>query len=213
MPEPIRRPVDQRLPLAAILAGGQSRRFGAPKALASLAGQPLLLRVARTIREALTEPVLITGRAELGMLCGLPVRADVIPGGGPLSGIHTALLWAQELGRPGALCVGCDTPFLTPMLLSRLVERFGATPAVGVAPESGGGRLEPLCAVYSLSCLPEVQRRLRSSEHTLQGLLRSLPFESLPLAEVRECGVPEKIFFNVNTPEQLGRAERIARGE
>jgi molybdopterin-guanine dinucleotide biosynthesis protein MobB len=203
---------ERRPPLGVLLAGGRSRRFGAPKPFADLLGRPLIAWVRDAVSEALPDPVLIANEPEAFGALGLPIRPDVFAGGGPLGGIHAALRWAQEEGRPGALCVACDTPFLHPGLLRRLVARFARSDAQVVAPESGGPLgAEPLCAVYGVDCIPEIERRLRAGEHALGALLRSLRHELLPLAEVRRFGEPETLFFNVNTRENHARAVDIAQ--
>jgi molybdenum cofactor guanylyltransferase len=209
---PLADPPD--LPLAAILAGGRSRRFGTPKALADLHGRPLLRWVIDAVAAVLPEPVLITDAPDRFRAFGLPTRGDTVVGAGPLGGIHAALGWAAELGRPGALCVACDTPFVSPRLLRHLVDRFAGSRAALVAPESTGPLgVEPLCAVYRLACLPELDRRLAAGEHALGGLVASLDTLRLPLAQVREVADPETIFFNVNTREQHAAALRIARND
>lgn len=200
------------LPLAAILAGGASRRFGEPKALAEVGGAPLVARARDALAAVVPDPVLITAEPELYASLALPSRPDAVPGAGPLGGIHAALLWARERGRRGALVVACDMPFLDPALLRLLVARAGSAGAAAVAPE-GPGRfgLEPLCAWYSLDALPEVEDRLRGGDLSPGRLLLALAAERLPLAEVRGFGSPETLFHNVNTREDRLVAEEIAR--
>jgi molybdopterin-guanine dinucleotide biosynthesis protein MobB len=201
-----------RLPLAAILAGGASRRFGTPKPLEDLEGRPLLGWVRDALARGVAEPVVITNDPEPLRVFGLRSRPDAVQGAGPLGGVLAALLLAREEGRPGAVCVACDTPFLSPALLQRLVEVFVRSDADLVAPQSGGPlQVEPLCAVYHVRCIPELRRCLESGEHALGGLVARLRTERLPLQEVRRYGDPEVLFLNVNTREQHARAVRIAR--
>jgi molybdenum cofactor guanylyltransferase len=198
-------------PLAAILAGGQSRRFGAPKSLAALHGRPLLEWVRDAVRRAVPDPVLITNDADSFRPFGMRSRPDAVIGSGPLGGIHAALRWAAEEARPGALCVACDTPFLPAGLLQLLVERsHGSAADVVVAGSEGKLGVEPLCAVYGVGCIAEIERRLRAGDHSLGGLIGALRTERLPLDEVRRFGDPEILFLNVNTREQFARAARIA---
>lgn len=197
------------LPLGALLAGGASRRFGAPKALAEIGGRPVIERVREALAEATDRVVLIAPEGAFPSL-ELPGRPDRVPGAGPLGGIHTALQWAEEEGRAGALCVACDLPFLSAALLRRLVEQASEPEAEAVVPESAGCRgVEPLCAVYSVAALPEIEARLLRGEHGMAALLDALRTARLPLAEVRRFGDPEILFLNVNTPEDHRRALRI----
>lgn len=202
-----------RAPFAAVLAGGASRRFGAPKALARVGGARLVDRVADAARGALPEVVLIAGDPEPFGGMGLRTRPDVLPGAGALGGVHAALRWAAEEERPGALCLACDLPFLAPGLLRALVDRSRASGADAVVPESGGRRgVEPLCAFYSVACLPAVERMLDAGERRLVELLERVRTVRLPPEEVRRWGDPAVLFLNLNTPAEHARAERIARG-
>jgi molybdopterin-guanine dinucleotide biosynthesis protein A len=198
-------------PLGAILGGGRSRRFGPPKALAEVQGETIASRVRGAVGDVLTDLVVITDQPEVFADLRLPSRPDQIPGMGAIGGIHAALRWAQELGLPGALCVPCDMPFLSAPLLRRLCDIAAGSSADVSAPESNGPHgIEPLCAVYSVSSLPEVERRLALGERALSGLLNAVHTRRLPLNEVRRFGDPDVLFLNVNTPEEHRRAVQIA---
>ena len=202
-------PAASRPAIGAILAGGASRRFGSPKALATIGGRTVIERARDAMHEAGLEPRLITHRPEWFAGLGLPTRGDKISGVGPLGGIHAAVEWAAQERRPGALCVSCDMPFLHPGLLRALVGG-GSEHAVAV-PESGGRRgIEPLCAYYPVSCLPQIENHLARGSYRLVDLLDAVPTRRIPLAEVRRWGEPEHIFLNLNTPEDHRRAEALA---
>ncbi len=199
-------------PLGVILAGGQSRRFGATKALVEVDGKRMIERVRDAMQAALPEVVLITRQSEAFAELGLPTRVDLLPGGGALAGVHTGLRWAEELGRPGAICVACDMPFLSAVLVRSLAGRARESRALVVAPESmGPAGLEPLCAFYSVALLPEIEARIARGERALTALLDPLHTERLPLMEVLRLGDPDRLFLNVNTPEDYRRALELAR--
>lgn len=192
----------------AILAGGASRRFGAPKALAEVGGRRIVERVRDALAEAGAEVVVIANDASLFADLGVERRGDEVAGVGPLAGIVAAVRWAAERGYAGALCVACDMPFLPPPLLRRIAE--GARPAI-VVPESRGRRgVEPLCAWYPAECLTAAGRMIAEGSWALHLLLERFPAERVPLAEVERFGDPEVLFLNVNTPADHALAERIA---
>jgi molybdopterin-guanine dinucleotide biosynthesis protein A len=199
--------------LGAVLAGGGSTRFGSPKALARMGGVPLVAAVARAMAAAVSRPVVITHLPDVAAAAGVPARRDRVAGAGPLGGIETALLWARELALPGALCVACDLPLVTPELL-RLIVRCGLeSGAEAAVPDGvGPGRLEPLCAWYSVSALEPVRHALRRSDLSLHGLIETLRVAPVERARVSACGDPEVLFLNVNTPAAHARALRIAGG-
>jgi len=208
------RPARSLAPFAAVLAGGESRRFGAPKALAPVGGTRIVDRVVRAARDARLDVVLIANRSEPFADLGLPVRPDTVAGAGALGGIHAALRWASDEGRTGALCLACDMPFLRSGLLLALVDRAEAGASGVVVPESPGRRgREPLCAVYPVDCLPVVERMLAEGERRVVELLERVGTVPFTLEEVTPWGPPEVLFLNVNTPGDHARAEDAAREE
>jgi molybdopterin-guanine dinucleotide biosynthesis protein A len=200
-------------PLGAILAGGASRRFGSPKALATVGGRTIVERVRDAIEEAVGGAVLITNEPELFAPFDLPSRADVHPRAGPVAGIEAALRWAEEEGRPGALVAACDMPFLDARALRLFVDlaRGARPPADAVAARMEDGGRPPLCAYLSARCLPAVERVLEGGDRSVHALLSSVSTAWVPMAEVARFRDPETMFFNVNTPDDLRRAEQIAR--
>ncbi|MFW5951113.1 MAG: molybdenum cofactor guanylyltransferase, partial [Gemmatimonadota bacterium] len=130
----------ERGPWGVILAGGQSRRYGSPKALAEVGGARIIDRVRTALERTTTDVVLSANEPELFQDLGLPTFPDARPGLGPLAGIYTALLRAREAGRPGILVVACDMPFPCEPLLERLRrDAFGPEPGYGSGSGSGSG--------------------------------------------------------------------------
>ena len=77
---------------AVVLAGGRSTRMGRDKAFLDLAGKPLIARVLDVLLPLFRE-VLVSGprRPPYDGL-GLPLVPDIVPGRGPLSGLHAGLV-------------------------------------------------------------------------------------------------------------------------
>ena len=196
--------------LGAALAGGESSRFGSPKALAMVGGRTVVDRVVDALREVSPEVILIANDPRV-VAAAAPGRPDDTPGLGPLGGIVTALRRAESLGFPGALCVAADMPFVSAALLRLVLAE--ADPATAVVPESSGRRsFEPLCAYYPVAALPAAEAALVAGERAPHRLLERLDVRRVSLARVRTLGDPEILFFNINTREDLERAERIASG-
>ncbi|MGH7544598.1 MAG: molybdenum cofactor guanylyltransferase, partial [Gemmatimonadota bacterium] len=124
--------------LGVVLAGGASRRYGAPKALATVAGERIADRAIRAVREAVGRVVVVANDAPTFGVLGLPMRPDARPGAGALGGMHTAVAWAEEEGFAGALVVACDMPFLSTALLEELCRL--APPDEAVVPASDSKR-------------------------------------------------------------------------
>lgn len=198
-----------QLPYGAILAGGLNSRYGSHKALALVGGEPIIERVERALLSIVPDLILIANDPARYEERGLRQRPDRVPGLGALGGIYSALDWADEDGRPGIVTVACDMPFLEPRLLARLLEL--ANTADIVVPESRSRRgIEPLCAYYSTSCIPAIEREIERGVHRVIGFFDQMKVARIPMAEVREYGDPEIIFLNVNTPDERIRAEELA---
>ncbi|HXE84022.1 MAG TPA: molybdenum cofactor guanylyltransferase [Gemmatimonadales bacterium] len=192
-----------------MLAGGAARRYGgSPKGLLTVGGRRILDRVVDAVQAVTgTPPLLIANASDAAAWRpDLKTLADARPGLGTLGGIYTAVTAA-----PGpVLCVAWDMPFVPEALLRVLCDRMATGSYDAVLPESSGRRgLEPLCAVYGPACAPAIARRLD------QGDLMAISFHAdvrvgiVPLAEVRRFGDPDELFFNVNTPDDLARAEAL----
>jgi molybdopterin-guanine dinucleotide biosynthesis protein A len=200
-------------PFGAIMAGGLNTRYGDLKALASVGGCAIVERVIERLREVTPDVVLIANDGTAYATLRLPTRPDRIPGLGALGGLHAALHWATEEDRPGILAVACDMPFVSTALLQRLLEEAQTRDAPDVvAPESGSRRgLEPLCAYYSIRCLPAIDAAIQRGDTRMIGFHADVLVQRLPLSTVRSFGDPETLFMNVNTPDERVAAERIAQ--
>jgi molybdopterin-guanine dinucleotide biosynthesis protein A len=197
----------------AVLAGGAASRYGGvPKGLLTVGGRRILDRVVDGV-QAVTGalPLLIANAPDASAWRpDLQTIPDARPGGGSLGGIYTAVAAAPE----PVLCVAWDMPFVPEGLLRALIE--GATGGAGnydaFLPESSGRRgLEPLCAVYGPACGPAIERRLETGDLKAISFHADVRVGILSLAQVRAFGDPDEVFFNVNTPDDLERAEALWR--
>ncbi len=191
----------------AVLAGGAARRYGGrPKGLAELGGRRILDLVVDAVRAATGAPPLLVANAPDSATWrpDLDTLPDVRPGGGSLGGIYTAVV----SGAGPVLCVAWDMPFVSAELLQALAG--GSAGYDAFLPESDGRRgVEPLCAVYGPACGPAVERQLERGDLRAIGFHPDVKVGTLPLERVRRFGDPNELFFNVNTPEDLERAEAM----
>lgn len=129
--------------LGAVLAGGQSTRFGSDKALAVLHGETLLMR-AVDLFSGWCEKVVVVGREEAPAQT-LPDRPRA--GLGPLGGIAAALYDARDEGYDLVLTCGVDSnglPVSLPALLSPAPAYLADQPVVGLWPVSSIKAIETI---------------------------------------------------------------------
>jgi molybdopterin-guanine dinucleotide biosynthesis protein A len=129
--------------LGAVLAGGQSRRFGSDKAQAVFDGRTLIDRVLAAVGPQV-DGVVICGRVMPGMAC-VPDRPG--PDLGPLGGLNAALHEGQRGGFDMVASVPCDAAFLPGDLVTRLLTVEGAgyaasLPVIGAWPVALADRLD-----------------------------------------------------------------------
>lgn len=176
--------------------------------MASVGGVRILDALVATFREALgSDPILIANDPDAAnWYPGLQVARDIRQGAGALGGLHTAVVE----GPAPVVCVAWDMPFVPAGFIAHLaaqVERWDA-----VLPASRGRRgVEPLCAAYGPAC------RVPMEEALDRGDLRAIAFHDavktciLPLEDVAVFGDPAAMFFNVNTKDDLKRADELWR--
>ncbi|QLC34176.1 molybdenum cofactor guanylyltransferase [Halarchaeum sp. CBA1220] len=171
-----------------VVAGGRSTRFdGADKAVAELAGTPMIRRVADRIAGPVDELV-VNCRADqreriADALAGYPLPVtyalDDRPDEGPLAGLACGLR-ATDAER--AFVVACDVPFVDPAFVRYLFDRAAAHEAA--VPKPGGYR-EALHAVYRPDAAADAAvRALDSGERRAVALLDGLDVASVTAEEI-----------------------------
>lgn len=197
--------------IGVILAGGLARRMGGgDKPLVEIAGRPILQHVIDRLKSQCARLAInANGDPARFSAFGLPVISDSVEGfAGPLAGILAGMEFGAAKGAAHVLSAPGDTPFLPADLLSRLQaarSRTGATIAVAAS----NGRTHHAVALWPVALrddlrralLAEDERRVSAFIGRYANVTVDWPIE------------PYDPFFNVNRPEDLARAEAIAKEE
>jgi molybdenum cofactor guanylyltransferase len=192
---------------AAILAGGQARRFGgADKSTLRVGPGTILARQLDALREVADRVFVVAGDSERFASRGLLVVPDRLPNAGALGGIYTALL---EAASPHVLVLACDLPFVTAPLLSYLAGLAGDDHDA-VVPHSPDG-LQPLCAIYARHLVEPVRRQVESGHLKIQDLLGAIRTREVGPDVLARFDPGGRLFYNVNTPGDLEQAVRLAQ--
>ena len=188
---------------AAVLAGGHSRRLGgADKSSLPVGGQPILERILRALHPVITRIFAVGDHHGAAARAGLTVLDDLIPDGGPLGAIYTAIV-----GSPcdRTLVLACDMPFVTGAFVAHLAAIGGADLVI---PRDRKG-LQPLCAIYSRSCADGIRARLDRGERHAAALPEGVRVVEIGPEELAEYDPDGLLFVNVNTPHDYAQAQRI----
>ena len=195
--------------LGMVIAGGRSQRFGSEKAVALLAGQPLLKWAVQRLADVCGEVAVNarpgTAAEALARTLQLEVLHDAAGDpDGPLSGVKAGLAWARHRGAESLAVSPCDVPLLPVDVYPRLCAAAGTGAAMA---ETAEGR-QPLCAVWPVRSLSQLESALAGGAHPptwrmLEGLGAAKVMFDDPAA-----------FANINTREDLLRFEALfaARG-
>lgn len=191
-----------------ILAGGRATRMGGgDKPLKMLQGVPILSHVlARVARQGRALVLNANGDPNRFAEFGLPVVADAesdFPG--PLAGILAGLDWAAAEGITGdVLSVPGDCPFIPHDLAERLEEARQAAGLPLVCAGSGGWT-HPVIGLWPVSLREELRAGMAGGERKIDRFTARFG-----CATAEWPTEPFDPFFNVNTPEELAEAERLA---
>ena len=195
---------------AAILAGGKASRFdGRDKSALVVEGRSILDRQLAEISTVADDIMVVGGASDrLDHLRGSAPQApravaDIVPGGGPLGGLHAALSAARA---DTVFVVACDMPYVRAAFVEYLFSLAGERAIV--VPRTDRG-YHPLCAVYSRACLEPIAARIAERRLTLRELVDDLPVRVVGAAEIARFGAPSQLLANVNTPAEYAGLEAI----
>jgi molybdopterin-guanine dinucleotide biosynthesis protein A len=180
-----------------VLCGGRGTRMGRDKALLEVEGEPLVLRVARSVAGAADPVLLATGvPGRLGDL-GYAEVADEQPGAGPLAGLVAGL---GASPHPLLVAVAVDMPFASPEVLRLLAVLHAGEDAVVPVTASG---TEPLHAAYARAALPALRMALAERRLALRAVLSGLRVREVHEPEWRAADPTGRFALNLNRTEDL----------
>jgi molybdenum cofactor guanylyltransferase len=196
--------------IGVILAGGLARRMGgADKVRIRIGGAAILERVLTRLRPQCARLVLNANTDAAGFAdVGVPVVADSVPNfPGPLAGILAGLDFAAAQTPAIAWVVSApsDCPFLPRDLVPRLHQTRRDADAT-LACAASGGRAHPVIALWPVALREDLRRALTEESARKVGA-----WSARYKVGVAEWPVaPVDPFFNVNTPDDVAEAERLA---
>jgi molybdopterin-guanine dinucleotide biosynthesis protein A len=194
-----------------VLSGGRSTRMGREKGLVLLAGAPLAVRVARVLAKTAEEVSIavapgMSKEYERAVRGEFSVVEDERPALGPIEGLITAL--SHSKGEY-VLVSPCDTPFLVTDVCIAIAEnakgRDGAVPRIM-------GKFEPLHGAYRRDVALEAFRD--AAETGKRKPIDAYPMLDLAFLSEEVLSIIDPLlesFWNLNTPEDLKRAEKRLR--
>jgi molybdopterin-guanine dinucleotide biosynthesis protein A len=192
-----------------ILAGGRNTRFnGKDKAFIHIGQRQVLDRILDIFSDLFDDILLVTNEPVKYLAWDVMLATDLYPVRSSLTGIHAGLFFTAN---PYVFITACDMPFLNREVVKTIIGAIEPDMDV-VIPEIAAG-LEPLCAVYSKNCQKFAEHNLRQHHLKIQQFFKKVRVKKIKEKALRKKDPGLISFFNINTPADLDRAERIEAGE
>lgn len=199
---------------AIILAGGVSKRFGQSKGLVELRKKPLILHVLDRVSSVADDIAVVVSsdaqreKFERFSSRKVGVIVDEQKTQSPLVGASTGFNYIQ--GKY-SLLLPCDTPFLSTQVAQLLLDLCVKKSAA--IPRWPNGYVEPLQAAYHTeSALRATKIALDQGKLNFQSMITRLrKVRYISTIVLRQVDPKLMTFVNINTPEDLERAESILK--
>jgi len=196
--------------IGCVLAGGLARRMGGgDKGLIRLGGRLVLDHVLDRLKPQVSQVMLnANGDPTRFAHYGLPVVPDSVEGfAGPLAGVLAGLEWARDNTQAEWVATAAtDTPFFPVDFVTRMLAAIEAAGA-DMACAASDGRHHPVFGLWPVRLAADLRHALVEED------IRKVDIWTArhKLVAVEFATQPHDPFFNVNRPEDVEEAERIAQ--
>lgn len=180
---------------AGILAGGKSSRMGQNKAYLKFQNKSFLKIILEATRDFACQIVSVDDISKYREFLQEEVclAEDELQGFGPVEGIYQIL---SHMRTPAALITAADMPLVTAALFEKMAEHYCGEGCLVLTCE---GRPQPLCAIYSKSCVPILEQFRTNGIRKPRLVFEQIPSEYIA---IEQLGYDVRTVCNVNTPEE-----------
>ncbi|MGV3041867.1 molybdenum cofactor guanylyltransferase MobA [Staphylococcus rostri] len=193
---------------AIILAGGQSVRFGQPKAFASIQGELFYQRLIHTLEATnMFNEILISSNAQHASRfegARVVVDSDAHRDKGPLAGIYSVM---QQDDADLYFVISVDTPVVTQKAISHLYQFMVSNlieSQLDIAGFASEGYPIPTIAFYHRNVMPIIASVLDSDDLSMKHVYQQVSAQWL---DVETIDSPKQWYRNVNYPSDLEKLE------
>ena len=177
-----------------VLAGGQSSRFGADKALARVEGLTMIERTVNLLNSLDLDPVVIANGTRDYSFLKCSIERDLIPDKGPMGGLYTACCLFERLSL---VVLTCDMPALTSAAIKHLIECHQKENRVTVYFRNGT-RKQPFPGIYEPGLCDTIVKFIEMEQLSMQEL-----FKTIPEMQALKFQFHEGLLLNINKRKDL----------
>ncbi len=192
-----------------VLTGGMSRRFGSPKAFAVYNGR-MFYEIAVNVLTPFADKLVISTNKQLApkfkevvVQKGLTIVLDdeKFAGKGPLAGMYSAM---NAVEADQYLLLPCDMPFMEKEMIEALLKNDEGS--ADVVAFRQGSREQPLVGMYRRSNIDKILSFLEQGGQSVMSYLQTVTVSWIQAEHIHQAS--ERIFYNMNQPENPQRTDR-----
>ena len=193
--------------LGVVLAGGQSKRFGADKSQVNLEGKILINYILSEIVDVFNE-ILIVANSNIEFMQSKKISRieDFQKDLGPLGGVLSAMKWIKQNNKnyQWISTFPSDTPFFKKELLEDFYEKINFNESKLFFIKSNNTR-HNIFGLWSLELLNQLEEDLiKKGERKVELWANSIGVKNIDMQFKNNDP-----FFNINTKEDLENAKKI----
>ena len=192
--------------IAAILAGGKSRRFGVDKSTTKLGDKTLIEHTISKIEKKFSEILIISNNQEIKVdKKNVFVLKDCIQGQlGPLVGVLSAMKWVETNNKKydWVATFPCDTPFFDTKIIDE-VKRFPKKNNKKLYFLKSGEKRHNVFGLWSIQLKDILEEDINNKFRKVEEWANKIGLETININNKKFDS-----FLNINTQEDLEEAKK-----
>ena len=192
--------------IAAILAGGKSRRFGVDKSTTKLGNKTLIEHTISKIEKKFSEILIISNNQEIKVdKKNVFVLKDCIQGQlGPLIGVLSAMKWVETNNKKydWVATFPCDTPFFDISIIDE-IKRFSKKYNKKLYFLKSGEKRHNVFGLWSIQLKDILEEDINNNFRKVEEWANKIGLETININNKKFDS-----FLNINTQEDLEEAKK-----
>ena len=192
--------------IAAILAGGKSRRFGVDKSTTKLGNKTLIEHTISKIEKKFSEILIISNNQEIKVdKKNVFVLKDCIQGQlGPLVGVLSAMKWVETNNKKydWVATFPCDTPFFDISIIDE-IKRFSKKYNKKLYFLKSGEKRHNVFGLWSIQLKDILEEDINNNFRKVEEWANKIGLETININNKKFDS-----FLNINTQEDLEEAKK-----
>ncbi|WP_435162550.1 molybdenum cofactor guanylyltransferase [Candidatus Pelagibacter bacterium nBUS_25] len=196
--------------LGVVLAGGKSQRFGEDKCQVKLGDRLLIDYILSEIIDEFEEVLLVTNNSiNFKKSKNITLIDDFKKNLGPLGGVLTAMKWVRENNKnyQWISTFPADTPFFKKHILKKFLQAINFDENKLFFIKSNNTR-HNIFGLWSIDLLDKLEEDLDKGERKVEIWANSIGVKSIDMHFDNKDP-----FFNINTKEELAKAEELLKND